>query len=179
MFAIAWRKKGKHESFFGWKICMASNTSIMMKFSQFVRAHLASRQGQTIEHPDTNLLLAFAERNLCQRDRDAILTHLADCPQCREVLALVSEAATRENSSSPRSTTRHSRWPGWRFAATAATLCLIIALVRLPTLFKSTPPSAPSSKPIPLSRPPSPSPAAVVSKAMEREAAQQNMKRRP
>jgi hypothetical protein len=39
-------------------------------------------------HPDADLLNAFVEQALSERDRGAVLGHLADCASCREIVAL-------------------------------------------------------------------------------------------
>jgi hypothetical protein len=48
-------------------------------------------QGQ--EHPDSDLLTAFAERSLSATERDGVLHHLAGCGECREIIALALPAA--------------------------------------------------------------------------------------
>src|SRR5512143_3559963 len=40
------------------------------------------------EHPDADLLTAFAEQSLTERERSEIADHLARCAECREVMAL-------------------------------------------------------------------------------------------
>lgn len=74
----------------------------------------------TSGHPDANQLAAFAERRLLPDERQEILTHLAKCADCREVLALVS--APVQQPVSPRSV---SLW--WRTASGVAAAALIIA----------------------------------------------------
>src|SRR5262249_35501303 len=39
-------------------------------------------------HPDADLLTAFAENALGRGERDAVMAHLSDCPECRDVLYL-------------------------------------------------------------------------------------------
>ena len=43
-------------------------------------------------HPDADLLTAFAEQSLPQSERASVVTHLANCGDCREVLALALPA---------------------------------------------------------------------------------------
>lgn len=45
------------------------------------------------EHPDADLLAAFAEKRLLGHEREELLAHLAECADCREVVALASRAA--------------------------------------------------------------------------------------
>ena len=40
------------------------------------------------EHPDADVLTAFAEGSLLERERQSLLAHLASCAECREVLSL-------------------------------------------------------------------------------------------
>src|SRR3989441_8765849 len=70
------------------------------------------------QHPDANLLAAFGERRLAGSERTLLLGHLADCAQCRELVALAFPSpevqaavaeATRPGSGSPV----WLRWPVW------------------------------------------------------------------
>src|SRR5208337_1413786 len=45
------------------------------------------------EHPDADLLTAFAEQTLSAAERDSMLEHMALCGDCREVIALALPAA--------------------------------------------------------------------------------------
>ncbi len=53
---------------------------------------MAAQQQRGGEHPDTDLLTAFAERTLSERERRSVVTHLAACGQCREVVAIITPA---------------------------------------------------------------------------------------
>jgi hypothetical protein len=139
----------------------------MTKFASFLRPRLAARQKQTGDHPDTNLLLAFAEGQLSDRERNSMLAHLAECPVCREVLSLSSGTAAGEISK-PVSSKASPAWWAWRLAAPAAVICLVaITVSRLP-LFKepanpilatkSMPPALPAMKPEPSAATPVPAP---------------------
>ena len=48
-------------------------------------------------HPDAELLNAFAERALGERERDQVLIHLAACRRCRQVVALAHQAVGPEH----------------------------------------------------------------------------------
>ncbi len=39
-------------------------------------------------HPDSDLLAAFAEESLNDRERSLVLQHLAECADCRDVVSL-------------------------------------------------------------------------------------------
>jgi hypothetical protein len=60
----------------------------MSELPKFVVDHL--RNAQPIgEHPDADLLTAFAEQSLGERERTSVLLHLSTCPDCREMTTLV------------------------------------------------------------------------------------------
>ena len=119
----------------------------MTKLASFLRPRLASRQNQTTDHPDANLLLAFAEGELSGPERAATLAHLADCPVCREVLSVSTGTAAGESPESVSSKASPVWW-AWRLAASAAVICLIAVTVSRLPLFRSAPPNAPSFKPV-------------------------------
>jgi hypothetical protein len=90
-------------------------------------------------HPDANLLSAFSENTLQKRERAQLMEHLAQCPQCRDVLALQAAAATQmgEEASRAKSPQRHRGWLAsteLRWAAVAASLAVVagIFLLRQP-----------------------------------------------
>jgi len=93
----------------------------MTKLPQFVRSRLAIRQTAPAEHPDANLLAAFAERSLSARERARILEHIACCPECRKLLAVGSAPA----ADPPKPAIE---WWKWRSAAAAAAVCVAAAL---------------------------------------------------
>src|ERR1700750_687674 len=43
-------------------------------------------------HPNKNVLTAFAEHALLDRERETVMQHLSTCKQCREVLSLAAAA---------------------------------------------------------------------------------------
>ena len=95
----------------------------MDKVTRLVAARLASKQKQETDHPDSNSLLAFAEGSLSTVERQNMLSHLATCLRCRDVLA---------SSSAPVRVARQARWrtrAKW-IAATAALLVVTTALWR-------------------------------------------------
>ncbi len=50
------------------------------------------------EHPDADVLNAFAEGALLERERNAVMAHLAGCAECREVLSLIAEEAPQTDA---------------------------------------------------------------------------------
>ncbi|MFZ0320761.1 MAG: YCF48-related protein [Candidatus Sulfotelmatobacter sp.] len=74
------------------------------------------------EHPDADLLTAFAERSLAGRERESVMEHLALCGDCRDVFALAwpeNEIAVVP-ASAGESSVAWLRWPGLRWGAVAA-----------------------------------------------------------
>jgi len=96
----------------------------MTKLPQFVRSRLALRQTASDEHPDADLLAAFAAKTMSSHARGDLLEHLARCPECREVLAA---ASVSQVDKTPR-----IAWWKWRWAAAAAAACLVAALLWRP-----------------------------------------------
>jgi hypothetical protein len=52
-----------------------------------------ARVQQAGTHPDSDLLTAFAEGSLLEREREEVFAHLARCAECRELLNVASGAA--------------------------------------------------------------------------------------
>ncbi len=106
----------------------------MAEVPRIVRERLRS-QVAAGEHPDANLLSAFAERALTGQEREQMLDHLSRCPECREVVALSAlpqveeerlEFAGRVSAGASRSWWR-SPIVHWS-ALTAAALVVLIAV---------------------------------------------------
>jgi len=95
----------------------------MSELPKIVRARLKAEPSG--DHPDPNLLAAFAEQALPDRERAPILLHLARCADCRDVLALA--APPGDSVTDALDTTRHVRvfrWSILRWGAVAA--CVVI-----------------------------------------------------
>ncbi len=83
-------------------------------------------------HPDADLLTAFAEQSLADRERALVTEHLAACSDCREVIVLALPETAAQIVTSPASV-RADRggwlaWPTLRWAALAAGI-LVVASV--------------------------------------------------
>jgi hypothetical protein len=85
-------------------------------------------------HPDAEVLSAFAEQALDERERGEVLEHLAGCGRCRQVVALASEAAGAEVSARRHAPVRPRVWfRSWGLAlapvaAIAATAVIAISV---------------------------------------------------
>jgi hypothetical protein len=63
-------------------------------------------------HPDADVLTAFAERSLAEGERTGVMEHLALCSDCRDVLALALPA-TEATEVAPTLLTSRSSAKGW------------------------------------------------------------------
>jgi Photosynthesis system II assembly factor YCF48/Putative zinc-finger len=99
----------------------------MNKLPNIVRARLSAVEAG--DHPDPDLLTAFAEQALAEQERFKVLAHLSRCSDCREVLAVAMPSLSTEalaTASSIDSARRRSwfHWPAVRWGAAAA--CVVI-----------------------------------------------------
>ena len=85
------------------------------------------------DHPDADVLAAFAERALPQGERATVLRHLARCGECREIVALALPPA--ESMETPVAVFRSRRftWPAlrWGFAVAGMAVIASLAVVQL------------------------------------------------
>ena len=104
-------------------------------------------------HPDADLLAAFSEGGLLQRERSVVAAHLADCADCRDYVFL-AHAGTEQVIPLPATTRRLAKWR-WAFG-TAALCAMLVAGIQVARRPPSTvavmlgkkevsPPSAPIS----------------------------------
>ncbi len=107
------------------------------------------------EHPDANLLTAFLEQSLTKRERALVMSHLAECAECREQISLVLPELEPESPLALRRAQRRPVWRLWqtlRWGALAASLGALAVLVvlhhpALNVLQKASPPGEPASVP--------------------------------
>jgi len=88
---------------------------------------LKQLQAQAGEHPDADLLTAFAEQALPESERILVLSHLSVCSDCREVIALALPASEAANAAvSPRPA--RAGWltmPAFRWGVVAAGVLVV------------------------------------------------------
>jgi hypothetical protein len=101
----------------------------MKDVSKFVRQRMVEPVGG--DHPEANLLAAFAEGGLTRREREQVLSHLGKCPTCRETLAVAMPEITAEHpqAAAAPSGTRWLRWPMLRWAGVGAAVVVVAAAV--------------------------------------------------
>lgn len=80
-------------------------------------------------HPDQDLLNAFLEKALAERERQPILEHLAHCADCREVVSLAVPPMEAAAPAPVRA--GWLSWPVLRWAAAAACVVVVGAAVTL------------------------------------------------
>ncbi|MBZ5594559.1 MAG: zf-HC2 domain-containing protein [Acidobacteriia bacterium] len=103
----------------------------MAEWPKIVQQRMARQASAgNAEHPDANLLAAFAERALVERERAAVSAHLAQCADCRESLALAIAAQSEAEPVADRATTiaKHHWFAEWRWVGAAAAACCVIAV---------------------------------------------------
>lgn len=101
----------------------------MKDVPKFVRQRLAEPVGG--DHPEANLLAAFAEGGLTRREREQVLSHLGRCTTCRETLAVAMPGIPAEHAhaAAAPSGTRWLRWPMLRWAGVGAAVVVVAAAV--------------------------------------------------
>lgn len=97
-------------------------------------------------HPDPDVITAFVEKSLGNRERDQVLRHLAECRDCREVVAL--SLPERETVLPAVSSTRPAwlAWPILRWGALVACVVVVGAAVTLHRQFRAGSPSGLSTE---------------------------------
>jgi hypothetical protein len=78
-------------------------------------------------HPDADVLTAFAEKSLAERERGTVLDHLAQCRDCRDVvaLALPELADTVAAPSVAQGWAQGWAWPAWRWGFALAGIAIV------------------------------------------------------
>jgi hypothetical protein len=72
------------------------------------------------EHPDADVLTAFSERLLPERERNSVLEHLARCGDCREIVALALPVSELAAPPVPQISRGWLTWPALRWGFVAA-----------------------------------------------------------
>jgi hypothetical protein len=101
----------------------------MRELSKVVRQRLKAKEAATAVHPDADLLTAFAEQSLTGRERSGVMEHLAQCGDCREVVALALPAEVEETVVAKGGV--RSNWfrlPALRWAAVAVGIAAAISV---------------------------------------------------
>lgn len=104
----------------------------MAEVPKNVLERLKAASARLAEHPDADVLTAFAERALPDRERGSVMEHLARCGECREVVALASPDSDATAPPVAHSGRRWVTWPTlrWGFAAAGIVLVASLAIVQ-------------------------------------------------
>ncbi len=118
----------------------------MEQLPKIVRERLQASPKPEV-HPDSDLLTAFAENSLPERERTPVLAHLARCGNCREIVALAAPEVVLEHVAAvaavPASPVRtRPAWPsrlifGW--GTLAACVAIGVLLLRYQSHEKNLP----------------------------------------
>ena len=102
----------------------------MTEISQIVRQRLkVSEAAAAPSHPDADLLTAFAEQALAAPDRARVIQHLAQCGDCREIVALALPAEAEVAAVGKGGVRRHwFQLPALRWAAVAAGIAVAVSV---------------------------------------------------
>jgi hypothetical protein len=95
----------------------------MQNLPNIVRDRL--KMGTPASHPDADMLNAFSERLLPERERAVILQHLAHCGDCREVVALSLPENADVQPDLVNSGSHWFAWPALRWAVVAAGIAIV------------------------------------------------------
>ena len=78
-----------------------------------------------VDHPDADVLTAFTERALPERERSQVLKHLAACAECREVIALALPAEDPTMAVVHPAGGKWLAWPQLRWGLVAAGVIVV------------------------------------------------------
>jgi photosystem II stability/assembly factor-like uncharacterized protein len=100
----------------------------MQNLPKIVRLRLGG--GQAGPHPDPDLLAAFAENSLLEREREIVVSHLSRCGDCRAIVALAQPVADTIPVLAVERTS-WLRWPVLKWGAAVACVAVVGAAVSL------------------------------------------------
>ena len=103
----------------------------MTEIPKIVRQRLQTNT-KLADHPETNLLSAFVEQSLAEREQGQILQHLSQCVNCREIVALsTAQPNIADGVSFAPARAGWLSWPTLRWVATVACIVVIGAVVTI------------------------------------------------
>lgn len=102
----------------------------MQNVPKIVRDRLQAA-APAVNHPDADLLTAFAERSLADRERTVVLEHLARCGDCREIVALALPAIEPVQTTIRPSPSGWFTWPALRWGFVTAGVVAVASLAIL------------------------------------------------
>lgn len=102
----------------------------MQDVPKIVRERL--RTTPTLNHPDSDVLTAFAEHSLSKRERAGVLEHLARCGDCRDIVSLALPAGEQLQPAFKPSPRSWLTWPAlrWGFIAGGVVAIASVSVVQ-------------------------------------------------
>lgn len=115
---------------------------------KFVTGRLARPGGQSLVHPDADLLTAFLEQKVTRSEREQVFAHLSQCSACREVVTLAGpDTVTAPAAPAATGVRAWVRWPGMRWASVAAASVIVLAIgIALRSTLTEKGPSQPATE---------------------------------
>jgi len=105
----------------------------LFEIPKVVTSKLAEREANLLadaaSHPEADLLTAFVERVLPERERSIVMKHLAVCAACREIIAFAQPEEATPGDVLISSRPRVSRGLFFRWGALAACAVLAVSVV--------------------------------------------------
>ena len=98
----------------------------MQNVPKIVRQRLKA-VAPAVNHPDADVLTAFAEQSLPERERAGVLEHLAHCGDCRDIVALALPATEPVQTTVRPASGGWLTWPTLRWGFVAAGVVAIAA----------------------------------------------------
>lgn len=99
----------------------------MQNIPKIVRERLRATESAG-NHPDPDLLTAFAEKSLSDRERVTVLKHLSRCRDCRDVVAFALPPVETTDTVASSRRSGWLTWPALRWGLAAAGIVVIASL---------------------------------------------------
>jgi hypothetical protein len=96
----------------------------MQNVPNIVRERLRAAESG-VDHPDADLLTAFAERSLADRERAMVVEHLARCGDCRDTVAFALPASQHDEVAILPSPRGWFTWPALRWGFAIAGIVIV------------------------------------------------------
>lgn len=102
----------------------------MLNIPNIVRERLRAEVVES-EHPEANILSAFAQDALSLRERGLVIDHLARCRECRDVVALALPASEPADVAGKAAHAHWLAWPALRWGFAVAGVAIIASFAAL------------------------------------------------
>lgn len=114
----------------------------MTEIPKIVRQRLLS-DANLADHPEANLLSAFVEQSLAEREQLQVLEHLWQCTNCREIVSLsAAPPVVANNVSLLPARAAWLSWPALRWGTAIACIVVVGAVIAIHQKHESAQPSA-------------------------------------